>query len=101
MIKKEIEPCKHCGYDRNWHTTHWIKCPNHPCQKAIYPSCNGANGCDTCEHGEAELESKIKEVICQVCGCPEKEELDDESCWCGVSVNIKGLESKIKEGENG
>jgi len=27
-----------------------------------------------------------KNDICEHCGCPIKEELDSESCWCGVTV---------------
>ena len=48
------KPCEHCGYDGYDILTHWIKCPNHPCQQAPYPECNGANGCDTCEHQKEE-----------------------------------------------
>ena len=26
------------------------------------------------------------EEICPICNCPIKEELTDESCWCGVKI---------------
>lgn len=45
-----MKECEHCGYDGNWILTHHYKCPNHPCETTPYPTCNGAEGCDTCEH---------------------------------------------------
>ena len=27
--------------------------------------------------------------VCEKCGCEIKEELDSESCWCGVEIEYK------------
>ncbi len=32
----------------------------------------------------------VDEEICKKCGCPIREELDGDSCWCGVTVILAG-----------
>ena len=42
-----IRQCDYCGIDE--HTAR-----KNICDTAPFPKCNGANGCDTCEHREEE-----------------------------------------------
>ena len=54
---KEISiTCSGCGEERRWIGSKCLdtcSClAESICDTAPYPECNGANGCDTCEHQE-------------------------------------------------
>jgi len=31
----------------------------------------------------------MEEKYCEMCGCPIRDALDSESCWCGVEITLK------------
>ena len=41
---------------------------------------------DTCNDNRYE---GLNRQICLKCGCEVKDELDEESCWCGVKIKAK------------
>jgi len=34
----------------------------------------------------------VDEEICEKCGCPIRDTLDSDSCWCGVTIHVKQME---------